>query len=249
MRIAIISDIHEDIESLRKVVHRIEKTGFDRLVCLGDISGFSVPFYHYHADRRAHDCLSLLREKSAVIVPGNHDYHAARMLPKHSPAFGFPADWYEMEYSERKALSNNEIWLHEENDLDPLYTKEDIRYLRTLSDYHVMKDAGDRGILFSHFVWPNMAGFVKSFSTEPEEFSQHFDFMAELGCTISFTGHAHVRGWNMAIPRYFRYYRYGRRRLSAFPVCVGIPPATRHKNRSGFCIFDAGRSLLRVVRC
>jgi predicted phosphodiesterase len=249
MRIAIISDIHEDIESLRRVLRQIEKLGADRLVCLGDISGFSVPFYHYHADRNAHACLSLLREKHAIIVPGNHDYHAARMVPQHAPAFDFPANWYEMEYSERKTMANNEIWLHEENDLDPLYTSEDIRYLRTLPGYHVMNDAGKRGILFSHFVWPNMAGFVKSFYTEAKEFEPHFEFMAEQGCSISFTGHAHVRGWNMAIPRYFRYYRYGRRRLSAFPVCVGIPPVTRHKNRSGFCIFDAERSLLRVVRC
>ena len=249
MRIAIISDIHEDIDSLRSVISQIEKSGYDRLVCLGDISGFSVPFYNYHEFRNAHGCLSLLREKGAVIVPGNHDYHAARRVPKHSPAFGFPGNWHELEYSQRKALSNNEVWLHEENDLDPLYTNEDIQYLRTLPEYHVMNDAGDRGILFSHFVWPNMSGFVKSFYTEAKEFRPHFDFMAEHSCSISFTGHAHVPGCYMAIPRYFRYYRYGRRRLSAFPVCVGIPSVTRDKNRSGFCIFDAARSLLRVVRC
>ena len=249
MRIAIISDIHEDSESLRRVLRQIEKSGCDRLVCLGDISGFSVPFYTYHEFRHAHDCLSLLRENSAIIVPGNHDYHAARRVPEHSPAFGFPVDWYDLEYSERKTLSNSKVWLHEENDLDPLYTNEDIQYLRALPEYYVMNDAGQRGILFSHYVWPNPSGFVKSFYSAPQEFEPHFGFMAERGCTISFTGHAHVRGCYMAIPRYFRYYRYGRRRLNAFPVCVGIPPVTRHKNRSGFCIFDAERSLLRVLRC
>jgi hypothetical protein len=231
------------------VVRRIEKAGYDRLVCLGDISGFSVPFYRYIATRSAHACLSLLREKGAIIVPGNHDYHAAGTVPQHSPAFEFPSDWYELEYDRRRALANNEVWLHEENDLDPLYTREDREYLRTLPEFHIMQDAGPKGILFSHYIWPNMSGFVKNFLNEPEEFRQHFDFMAERGCSISFTGHAHTRGYYMAIPRYFRYYRYGRRRLSAFPVCVGIPPATRHKNRSGFCIFDAGRSVLRVVRC
>lgn len=249
MRIAIISDIHEDIESLRKVVRRIEKAGYDRLVCLGDISGFSVPFYRYIESRNAHDCLSLLRENSAIIVPGNHDYHAARMVPKYSPAFEFPVDWYEQEYSERKAMANNEIWLHEENDLDPLYSPEDLEYLRSLAEFHVMKDAASQGILFSHYIWPNMSGFVKDFRTLPQEFSQHFDFMAGHGCSISFTGHAHTRGCYMAIPRHFRHYGYGHRRLNSFPVCVGIPPVTRHKNRSGFCIFDAGRLLFRVVRC
>ncbi|MDF1571371.1 MAG: metallophosphoesterase family protein [Bacteroidales bacterium] len=106
MRIAIISDIREDIESLRKVMCRIEKAGYDRLVCPGDICGFSVPYYKYQGLHNAHECLSLLREKNAVIVPGNHDYHAAGMLPQNSPAFEFPSDWYELEESRRKTLSN-----------------------------------------------------------------------------------------------------------------------------------------------
>lgn len=249
MRIAIISDIHEDILALRKVMEKIDRAGYDRLVCLGDISGFSVPFYTYHASRSAHDCLSLLREKDAIIVPGNHDYHAARKVPEHSPAFGFPSDWYELEYRQRRILAQNEIWLHEENDLDPLYTSEDIQYLRTLPEYHVMKDTGNHNLLFSHYVWPNLSGFVKKFSIIPGEFGPHFEFMSSLGCSVSFTGHSHVRGYTMAFPRYFADYRYGRRRLETFPVIVGIPPVTSHKNRSGFCIFDTARPLLRVVRC
>lgn len=249
MRIAIISDIHEDIESLRRVIRQIEKTGYDRLVCLGDISGFSVPYYNYHAARNAHACLSLLREMNTVIVPGNHDYHAARRLPQHSPAFDFPSDWYELEYNHRKALSNNTVWMHEENDLDPLYTNGDLEYLQSLPEYHVMDDAGEQGILFSHYAVPNMAGFAKGFYTGAKEFETHFAFMASLGCAISFTGHAHVSGYFITFPGSYRLYRYGRRRLNDFPVCVGIPPVTRSKNRSGFCIFDAAGPRLRVVRC
>ena len=248
MRIAIISDIHEDIESLRKVMHRIEKAGYDRLVCLGDISGFSVPYYKYQGLRNAHECLSLLREKNTVIVPGNHDYHAAGRLPQNSPAFEFPPDWYELEHSKRKALSDNKVWLHDENDLDPLYTREDLEYLQTLPEYYVMKDAGPHGILFSHYVWPNMSGFVIDFHALPREFSQHFEFMAEHDCTISFTGHAHTRGYYIAYSHQFRYFRYGSRRMSIFPVCVGIPPVTRHKNRSGFCIFDGEKSIVQSVK-
>ncbi len=182
-------------------------------------------------------------------MPGNHDYHAARKVPQHSPAFSFPSDWYEMEYKQRRILAQNEIWLHEENDLDPLYTSEDIQYLRTLPEYHVMKDAGERDILFSHYIWPNLSGFVKGFYASPQEYEKHFEFMSSLGCSISFTGHSHVRGYTIAFPRYFADYRYGRRRLETFPVSVGIPPATRHKNRSGFCIFDTESPLLRVARC
>ncbi|OQX96978.1 MAG: hypothetical protein B6I20_13645 [Bacteroidetes bacterium 4572_117] len=44
MKYAIISDIHEDIKSLVKVIGQIETIGADKLVCLGDITGFSA--YH-----------------------------------------------------------------------------------------------------------------------------------------------------------------------------------------------------------
>lgn len=249
MRIAIISDIHEDIVNLRKIIRRLDKVGYDRLVCLGDISGYSVPYYNYQESRSAHDCLSLLREKRSIIVTGNHDYHAARMLPQHSPAFKFPSNWYALDYKKRSELANNEVWLHEENDLDPLYTPADIEYIRTLPEYYVMNDTGRSSLLFSHYIYPNMSGFKKSFYTEAPEFKPHFDFMSSLGCEISFTGHTHARGFYIAFNRYFYYYRYFRRRLNAFPVCVGIPPVTSSKNRSGYCIFDTERSLFRAVRC
>jgi predicted phosphodiesterase len=248
VRIAIISDIHEDILALRKVLEKIDRAGYDRLVCLGDVSGFSVPYYEYVASRSAHDCLSLLREKDAIIVPGNHDYHAALRIPEHSPAFSFPSDWYELEYSQRKMLAQNEVWLHEENDLDPLFTSEDIQYLQSLPEYHVMRDAGDHHLLFCHYAYPNLSGFVKKFFSLTQEFGQHFEFMSSLGCTIGFTGHSHVCGYSIALPRYFDTYRYGRRRLESFPVIVGVPPVTRHKNRTGFCIFDTAGSLLQVIR-
>jgi Icc-related predicted phosphoesterase len=47
MRLAFISDIHEDVESLRRILRKAEKRGYDQLICLGDISGFSLPFYTY----------------------------------------------------------------------------------------------------------------------------------------------------------------------------------------------------------
>ena len=249
MRIAIISDIHEDIVNLRKILDRLDRAGYDRLVCLGDISGFSVPFYTYHGTRSAHDCLSLLRERDALIVPGNHDYHAAGRVPQHSPAFDFPSDWYDLEYGQRIELTNSEVWLHEEDDLESLYTADDIAYLRTLPEYRVMDDTGGPPLLFSHYAWPNLSGFNKAFYSVPRDFGGHFGFMASLDCSISFTGHTHIGGHYTAFPRRIRYHGYGRRRLKAFPVVVGIPPATSHQNRSGFCIFNAENTVLRVVRC
>ncbi len=248
MRIAIISDIHEDIVSLRRVINKIEKKGADQLVCLGDISGFSVPYYKYENTRDASACLSLLREKSAVIVPGNHDYHSARIIPRESAAFDFPSNWYELDNEQRATIGNNEIWLHEENDLEPNYSSEDIQFLRTLPEYFVQEHPGVNGF-FSHYVFPNMSGFRKGFYTRAGEFSAHFELMQKNNCNIAFTGHTHIRGFYTVSNGQFRQYAFRRKKLEHFPVCVGIQPVTNSKKRSGFCIFEPGKLLIRAVRC
>ncbi len=248
MRIAIISDIHEDILNLKKVLAKVEKTGYDKLVCLGDISGFSVPHYKYMKTRNAHECLSLLREKCDIIVPGNHDYHAARIIPKTSSVFDFPGNWYELDYRKKFNLANDTIWLHEENDLDPLYRKEDIAFLRSLPEYQVVETPSAH-ILFSHYVYPNLAGFKKGFYSTPSEFTQHFEFMKKKGCLVSFTGHAHIKGFYMVSRSYFGQYRRKKIISRNFPICIGIPPVTSNKNRSGFCIFDGEKFIVQAVRC
>lgn len=64
MRLAIISDIHANLEALERVLADIEAAEADRLVCLGDIVG-------YGADPSA--CLDLVRERADICVLGNHD--------------------------------------------------------------------------------------------------------------------------------------------------------------------------------
>lgn len=247
MRIAIISDIHEDIENLRKIIGRIEKSGYDQMVCLGDISGFSHPYYKYHKTRNAHECLSLLREKCDIIVPGNHDFHAARRIPEHSAVFDFPSDWYEMDHRERVRLANGEIWLHETDDLDPLYRAGDLEFLRSLPEYHILNTPGGN-ILFSHYAYPNLSGLKQGFYIQEKEFRSHFDFMEQKGCNTGFTGHAHVRGFYVVTPGHFRHYRYRRYQLDTFPVCIGVHPVTSHKKRSGFCIFDTDSFQLQAIK-
>ena len=36
--------------------------------------------------------------------------------------------------------------------------------------------------------------------------------------------------------------------LKEFPVVIGIPPVTRHKYHTGFCIFDTDSHLLKVTK-
>ncbi len=247
MRLAIISDIHEDILSLKKILSKAEKKGYDKLICLGDISGFSVPYYKYNKTRNAHACLSLIREKADIIIPGNHDLHAGGIIPDFSSVFDFPSDWYELDYRKKSEMANNTIWLHEENDLNPLYTPEDIEFLRSLPEYRVL-ETSTINIMFSHYIYPNLSGCKKGFYSREEDFKQHFTFMKENECSVSFTGHTHTRGMYSVSPRHFRHYRYKSVKIEDFPLCIGIHPVTSHQKRSGFCIFDTESLIVAAKR-
>ena len=229
MRLAILSDIHEDYENLLKIVGKAEARGFDKLICLGDISGFSLPYYKYEATRNAPACLALLREKCDTIIAGNHDLHAAGKSPE------LPEE-----------MKGQETWQHE-LDLDPGYSEEDISFLATLPFYDILPTPTGN-ILFSHYVYPNLSGFVKGLYYEEKEFHEHFAFMLERQCSLCFTGHAHPGGFYRVNPKGFKQYRYRGIKINSFPALIGIPPVTRHENRSSFCIFDTISLRLQVHR-
>ena len=64
MRIAVLSDIHSNLEALRRALTGIDQAGVDAIYCLGDVVG-------YNADPAA--CVDLVRERCAGVVQGNHD--------------------------------------------------------------------------------------------------------------------------------------------------------------------------------
>lgn len=71
MKIAILSDIHANLEALRAALDAMAAEGVDRIVCLGDIVG-------YNTDPA--DCVALLREAGALCVAGNHDRAVTRQI-------------------------------------------------------------------------------------------------------------------------------------------------------------------------
>ncbi len=64
MKIALISDIHANLEALQATLDAVRAEGAERIVCLGDIVG-------YNTDAAA--CIALLRQSGAVCIAGNHD--------------------------------------------------------------------------------------------------------------------------------------------------------------------------------
>jgi predicted phosphodiesterase len=64
MRIAIISDIHSNLEALTKALEIIESKNILEIVCLGDIIGYGA---------NPNECLSLIKNATKHVTLGNHD--------------------------------------------------------------------------------------------------------------------------------------------------------------------------------
>jgi predicted phosphodiesterase len=67
VRLAVLSDIHGNLEALEAVLDHVEGQSVDQVVCLGDIVG-------YGADPNL--CLDRIRQVARKAVAGNHDYAA-----------------------------------------------------------------------------------------------------------------------------------------------------------------------------
>ncbi len=64
MRLALISDIHANVEALQATLADIAAQRVDRILCLGDIVGYNT---------KPAECLALIRDCDALCVAGNHD--------------------------------------------------------------------------------------------------------------------------------------------------------------------------------
>ena len=69
MRIAVISDIHGNLEALKATLKDIEKRNVDEIICLGDIIAKGV---------HPKECIDLIKKKCKIVIQGNCDYHFAR---------------------------------------------------------------------------------------------------------------------------------------------------------------------------
>lgn len=80
MKIAIISDIHSNLEALKRVLTSIENHQADAIYCLGDIVGYGP---------HPNECVQLVREKCVIVLQGNHDAGASDAVPiEHFNEFG-----------------------------------------------------------------------------------------------------------------------------------------------------------------
>jgi len=103
MRIAIISDIHGNLEALKTTLQDIERRNVDKIICLGDIIAKGV---------HPKECIKLVKEKCDIVLQGNCD------------------SYFSSEHKEKEELSLQEQRRIEWN--QSLITDEDRKYLLNL---------------------------------------------------------------------------------------------------------------------
>lgn len=70
MEIAIISDVHSNLEALESVLKDIKKRGIERILFLGDAVGYGP---------NPNNCIDVLKKECEVLIAGNHDRAAVGM--------------------------------------------------------------------------------------------------------------------------------------------------------------------------
>jgi len=246
MKIGIISDIHSDLLNLEKALKILKTRGYDRLVCLGDIVGYS---YHYKENlegRNLNGCVDLVKEHCDEVIAGNHDMYWSMRLPEYLKGKKYPDNWFKLSLPERMNFSNNSIWLYDD-EIDESISTENIAYLSELPETIVI-DCSNFSILFTHFLFPDLTGSSKYFPDSIKDFRPHLKFMQSQKCLLGIAGHGHLQGYSIASKDHFRYNHFSKIPLEMVPQVIVGPAITRGDSKSGLMILNTEIPELDVIQ-
>ncbi len=100
MKIAILSDIHSNVEALRAVLHEIDALSVDKILFLGDYIG-----YYYNANI----VLDLIKSYDKEMIKGNHELFMKRFLNDEKKSLAYQKKYGSgIEYA-KKLLSTEQI--------------------------------------------------------------------------------------------------------------------------------------------
>jgi len=68
--IALISDIHSNLEALQECIKDIRKRGIKKIICAGDIVGYGA---------QPNECCDIVKKENIISVAGNHDIASASL--------------------------------------------------------------------------------------------------------------------------------------------------------------------------
>lgn len=246
MRLGFITDIHEDVQNLEKALSILSNEKCDALICLGDIVGFTIPFYRYIETRNAEECVRLVKENCSVVVIGNHDLYAVKKVPHHKAGFNFTDDWYSLDYEIRAKKARNRIWLYEDNEIRCQLSDDAKEYLRNLNEIEV-QEYDKIKFLFSHFCYPDFSGSAIFFPREPFHLTKHFDYMKGNDCLVSISGHGHPEGAILVDENKFSLFGFGNHKLIDDPQWIVIPCVARTSRLNGVMVLDTSLREFKTI--
>ncbi len=246
MKIGIITDIHEDITSLKEAFTVIEKNNCNEIICLGDITGYDKVYNSHIKNPDASECVTAVRQNCKYAVIGNHDLYSIRKLPVSNPGFDFPGNWYSLDIKERILRAEGKVWTYENETPSIKLTKEDKEYLDSLPEYLIIEFDNIK-ILFSHSVYPDLTGSLVFRPHNPWNLKEHKVFSKNQKCAFSFSGHMHPAGFVRADINdikllSFRNYKMKNIRAHYFCPCIA-----GGKGKNGVIIIDLKEMTIEAV--
>lgn len=246
MKIGFLSDIHEDLTSLENALRVLEKEKCDYILCLGDIVGFTLPFYRYIESRNADASVKLIKENCQKAVVGNHDLFAIKKVPQYKAGFNYNENWYNLNYELRAAKSRNRIWLYEDNEIKSFLSETSKEFLTSLNEVEVF-ECDKFKLLISHFCFPDFSGSAIFFPGEVFHLEKHFNFMKEKNCKVSISGHGHTEGVIMVTEERFASLKFGLNSLDEGIQWIVVPCVARTTRENGVLVLDTSSMLFQTI--
>jgi diadenosine tetraphosphatase ApaH/serine/threonine PP2A family protein phosphatase len=177
--IAIISDIHSNLEALTVVLQEIDRRGIKEIVCLGDVIGYGP---------NPIECLDIVSERSRVCLMGNHDF-AVLYEPFNFNTGAEQASFWTRECFERDPNSERRArrWKYL-GGLDVRWTLGAVSPRPDIMGVHASPRRPINEYIFPDDIYTNPGKFVSIF----ERFEK-----------LCFVGHTHVPGIFLEGPDFF----------------------------------------------
>lgn len=99
MRIALIADLHSNLEATTAVLNEIDRRAPDKILCLGDLTGYNA---------NPNEVVDLVRERQIPTIMGNHD---AAVCGLEDPWFFRSAAKRAIEWQVEQLRDDNRRWL------------------------------------------------------------------------------------------------------------------------------------------
>lgn len=236
MKIAFISDIHEDVVALKIAIELINNEKCDKIICLGDIVGFDKTHYCHYQTKNANECINIIKKECAISIAGNHDLHLSKRFPPVYKDYNIPKNWYELDINKKEKIANNQIWLYKK-EINANLNANSINFLNDLPIEKVL-ETKNRKILLTHFLYPDLTGSSTFFPSEQYDYISHLVYLKSKNCNISFTGHGHVEGTAFISDKKAVFYDFGIKKIRKKTKIVLCPSLSGGTRRRGFLIFD-----------